>query len=57
MPRPPEETPPSGWQPTQAVDEPVINTPYDEPAQHWLYRDGTPYVQPGRRPASYWFKT
>ena len=57
MPRPPDETLPKDWQPTQAVDEPIINTPYDEPTQHWLYREGTPYKQPGRRPASYWFKT
>jgi len=49
--------PPADWTPTQAVDEPVINNPYDEPGQHWIYKDGVPLLMPGRRRASYWFKT
>ena len=57
MPKPKVEELPKDWQPTQAVPEPIINNPYDEPTKHWLYRDGAPYEQPGRRPASYWFKT
>jgi type III restriction enzyme len=54
--RPPRqiELPPD-WQPTQAVDEPIINTPYDEPSSHWIYKNGTPFKMPGRRPASYWY--
>lgn len=58
MPRPPLELePPADWTPTQAVDEPVINKPYDEPTQHWVYQGGVPQKVPGRRPAGYWFKT
>jgi type III restriction enzyme len=49
--------PPADWRPTQAVDDPIINGPYDEPTQHWVYRAGEPFKVPGRRPASYWFRT
>ena len=59
MPRKPRYTqdqePPEGWRPTQAVPEPVINTPYAEPAKHWSYRDGRPFEVAGRRPAMYWY--
>ena len=61
MPRQPRQTqqeaPPADWQPTQAVDEPVINSPYEEPQQHWVYKDGNPFLEARRRPASYWYKT
>ncbi len=51
------EPPPPDWRPTQAVENPILNGPYDEPTRHWVYRDGIPVEHPGRRPASYWFKT
>jgi type III restriction enzyme len=46
-----------GWKPTQAVSEPVINVPYEEPTAHWTYRGGVPQRMDGRRPASYYFKS
>ncbi|MCP4200951.1 MAG: DEAD/DEAH box helicase family protein [bacterium] len=52
-----DESPPPGWTPTQAVPEPVINNPYDEPHQHWSYKDGVPQLVPARRPAMYWYKS
>lgn len=56
--RPPKNgEPPLDWAPTQAVDEPILNGPYEEPSEHWVYRDGVPFKMSGRRPASYWFKT
>ena len=54
--RPAEEIPPEDWTPTQAVDNPIINNPYEEPQSFWLYRDGVPEQMPGRRPARYYFK-
>src|SRR5690242_12512359 len=46
---------PADWRPTQAVPEPILNTPYDEPTRHWIYKDGFPDPVDGRRPASYWY--
>ncbi len=45
--------------PIQPVEKPILCSPYKEPDQHWLYdtRTGIPSKTPGRRPASYWFKT
>jgi len=58
MPKPKQEELPKDWQPTQAVDDPIINSAYEEPRQHWLYnKAGVPEKQNWRRPASYWFKT
>lgn len=51
-----KERPPKGWKPTQAVADPIINNPYDEPEWHWIYKSGIPDKLEGRRPASYWFK-
>jgi len=57
-PPPGTEEPPADWTPTQAVPDPVINKPYDEPKQHWRYgKDGVPSVVGERRRASYWYKT
>ena len=50
-----DQTPPPEWTPTQAVSEPVINSPYDEPKEHWSYERGVPYKVLGRREASYWY--
>lgn len=55
---PSREEPPQDWAPTQAVPDPVINKPYDEPHQHWRYgSDGVPSIVGERRRASYWYKT
>jgi type III restriction enzyme len=45
--------------PIQPVDQPILCSPYQEPAEHWVYDTSTGEAQrmPGRRPASYWFKT
>ena len=53
--------PPDDWTPTQAVDNPILNRPYTEPAWHWVYRrsgsSALPVKMGGRRPASYFFTT
>lgn len=45
--------------PVQApVEEPIINTPFEEPKWHWAYAsDGTANKMPGRRRASYTWTT
>jgi type III restriction enzyme len=61
MPRKPaflqNEEPPDKWVPTQAVDDPILSSPYEEPNCHWSYIRGVPQIEQERRPASYWFKT
>lgn len=40
-----------------AVESPIINSPYEEPAQHWHIEEGRkPELRPGRRAASYFFR-
>jgi type III restriction enzyme len=39
-----------------AVDQPILNTPFEEPTRYWLYERGQPVVMSGRRPAGYYFK-
>lgn len=51
------EVPPDDWTPTQAVPDPIINSPYREPDAHWSYQEGQPIKVPGRRPAMYWYKS
>ncbi len=52
------EEPPTDWTPTQAVPDPVINKPYEEPRRHWHYsKYGVPSIVGERRRASYWYKT
>jgi type III restriction enzyme len=54
--RPPANYQPDlDWTPTQAVEDPVLNGPYDEPTAHWLYQGGKPTKVMERRPASYWY--
>lgn len=45
--------------PIQPVENPILCPPYAEPTAHWVYdtKTGIPSQFPGRRPASYWFKT
>jgi type III restriction enzyme len=42
-----------------AVDEPIINNPFEEPKQYWVYDSATglPVKAPGRRPAHYYFRS
>lgn len=55
--RPRAQETPADWRPTQAVPEPILNSPYSEPTRHWIYAGGVPEVAGGRRPASYWYTT
>ena len=44
--------------PVQPVEKPILCRPYDEPSEHWVYTtEGDAIRMPGRRPASYWYKT
>ena len=45
--------------PVQPVEDPILCSPYAEPELHWLYdtRTGIPSKNPGRRAASYWYKS
>ena len=39
------------------VEEPILNSPYDEPAKHWQIEEGRPPEQkPGRRQAGYFYR-
>jgi len=53
----PADLPDNGQLPVQAVNDPVLSSPYEEPREHWTYREGIPNRTPGRRPASYYYTT
>lgn len=38
------------------VDNPIINSPFEEPSRYWAYEDGQPVLKDGRRPAGYYLK-
>jgi type III restriction enzyme len=39
------------------VPEPILNSPFEEPAKHWRIAEGEePRREPGRRPASYFYR-
>jgi len=40
-----------------AVDEPIINNPFEAPREYWIYEEGQPKRMSGRRPAGYYFRT
>jgi type III restriction enzyme len=43
--------------PDYEVPEPILNSPYDEPAEHWNIEEGaSPEKRPGRRPAGYFYR-
>ena len=52
-------SPPQQDIPIQPVERPILCSPYQEPDQHWKYDTvtGAARREPGRRPASYWYKT
>jgi type III restriction enzyme len=39
-----------------AVDNPIINAPFQEPTQYWDYKEGQPILSEGRRPAGYYLR-
>lgn len=41
---------------TLAVENPIINSPFEEPSRYWEYKEGQPILIPGRRPAGYYLK-
>jgi type III restriction enzyme len=41
---------------TLAVDNPIVNNPFEEPSQYWDYREGQPELRSGRRPAGYYLR-
>jgi type III restriction enzyme len=55
------KAPPAAQQdiPIQPVERPILCSPYKEPHQHWKYDTvtGAAHKEPGRRLASYWYKT
>ena len=53
--KPKQQEAPPDWKPTQAVPDPILNGPYDEPTRHWVYKNGIPQETAGRRPAGYYF--
>jgi len=38
------------------VDNPIINSPFEEPTRHWVYEGGQPVLIEERRPAGYYLK-
>ena len=38
------------------VDNPIINSPFEEPTRYWAYEEGQPVLKEGRRPAGYYLK-
>lgn len=39
------------------VDQPILNSPFEEPGEHWLIRDGhAPRKESGRRRAGYFYR-
>jgi len=39
------------------VDNPILNNPFEEPKEYWIYDEGQPKRMSGRRPAGYYFRT
>ncbi len=39
-----------------AVDNPIINSPFEEPSRYWAYEEGQPVLKESRRLAGYYLK-
>jgi hypothetical protein len=39
-----------------AVDNPIVNNPFEEPSRWWDYSEGQPVLREGRRPAGYYLR-
>lgn len=48
---------PNDFIPKNAVENPVINKPYEEPQSHWVYKGSVPEKVPLRRSAQYWYQS
>ena len=38
------------------VENPILNSPFEEPTRYWAYEEGQPVLEEGRRPAGYYLK-
>jgi len=38
------------------VENPILNSPFEEPTRYWAYEEGQPVLKEGRRPAGYYLK-
>jgi type III restriction enzyme len=38
------------------VDNPILNSPFEEPTRYWAYEQGNPVIREGRRPAGYYLR-
>ncbi|MCL6614278.1 MAG: DEAD/DEAH box helicase family protein [Firmicutes bacterium] len=38
------------------VDNPILNSPFEEPTRYWDYSEGQPVIVEGRRPAGYYLR-
>ncbi len=38
------------------LDNPIINSPFEEPTRYWAYEAGQPVLKEGRRPAGYYMR-
>jgi len=38
------------------VDNPIINSPFEEPTKHWAYKEGQPVLVNQRRPSGYYLR-
>jgi type III restriction enzyme len=38
------------------VDNPIVNSPFEEPKRYWAYEEAQPVLKEGRRPAGYYLK-
>jgi type III restriction enzyme len=38
------------------VDNPIVNSPFEEPGRYWAYEEGQSVLKEGRRPAGYYLK-
>jgi type III restriction enzyme len=38
------------------VDNPLLNSPFEEPTRYWAYEQGHPVIREGRRPAGYYLR-
>src|SRR5919202_4347007 len=39
---------------SSTVDQPILNDPFEEPREHWIFEEGLPRREHGRRPAGYY---
>ncbi len=39
-----------------AVDNPILNNPFEEPKEYWIYAEGQPKRMSGTQPVCYYFR-